>query len=220
MFIAVSKTVGFDTKQQQEINNAFKSIDDRISNTNIDSYEETLSKKDISINGVTENYSCKIGDHQISLLFKIPAHNAESLSMSVQSMAKNYGMESTTTTGNTKLYYLTDHNITIINNGVASRVRALQFQTDTIRGGFIYFIDNSYIRIDDTTSAISWNKLDYDITKLTENYPMSNITIKLAREDNNYSEKYYYAKLSTNGNIRIMDSSDTPLYLAVTYIIP
>lgn len=216
MFIAVSKTVGFDTKQQEEINNAFKAVDDLISNTKVEGYEQVLAKKDISIVGTEENWSSQLGDHQINLLFKLPAHNAVVISKSIKQLAKEYGTESTTTTGNTKLYYLTDHNIEFL----TKRVRAVQYQTNTVAGGFIYYIDNSYVQVANTNTSLNWIQEDYDLPKLNCKTPMSNITIKLAREDNNYSSKYYYAKVSTNGEVRIMDSCDVPLYFNLMYVVP
>lgn len=216
MFIAVSKTVGFDTKQQEEINNAFKAVDDLISNTKVEGYEQVLAKTNISIIGAEENWSSQLGDHQINLLFKLPAHSAITINKSIKQLAKEYGTESTTTTGNTKLYYLTDHNIVF----TSKRVRAVQYQTNTIAGGFVYYIDNSYDRIANTNTVYPWTQEDYDLSKLNCKTPMSNITIKLAREDNNYSSKYYYAKVYTNGEIRIMDSCEVPLYFNLMYVVP
>lgn len=222
MFIAVSKNVGFNAKQQEEINNAFKAVDDRITNTKIDSIDKKLPKKKIDIVGVEDNYSSMIGNHEVNLLFKLPPHSPVSISKSIQQLAKEYGVESTTTTGNTKLYYVTEHNIEFTMDNETKRVRAVQYQTNTTAGGFIYFTDNSYVSQTNTKQALPWKLESYDLIRLSKEvkWPTTSMELKLAREDNNYSEKYYYAKVDTNGNIRIMDSCGVPLYFNLMYVTP
>lgn len=222
MFIAVSKTVGFNAKQQEEINNAFKAVDDRITNTSIESIDKKLPKKKIDIIGVEDNYSSMIGNHEVNLLFKLPPHSASTLNLSIQQLAKQYGVESTTTTGNTKLYYVTEHNISFVSDNEIKRVRAVQYQTNTTAGGFIYFTDNSYDQYTNTTQSLPWLLESYDLIRLSKDvkWPTTSMEIKLAREDNNYSTKYYYAKVDTSGNIRIMDSCEVPLYFNLMYVTP
>lgn len=69
MFIAVKKGSFKDPTIEEEINLAFKSIDDTISNTEIPRIEEKVEVRPIKIDEVDENHSIRIGN-QIVLFFK------------------------------------------------------------------------------------------------------------------------------------------------------
>lgn len=68
MFVSVRKGL-FDKKVEEEINNSFKLIDDKIDNSKIPDIDEEVKVKKIDIKGSKENWSVMIGN-QIVIFFR------------------------------------------------------------------------------------------------------------------------------------------------------
>lgn len=202
MFLSIDEKAGFNPTEQQEINNAFSAIEDRIASTKVEGVEETLETQPIEITEASENWSIKIGDHLVSLLFKVPVHEAEEKTMSYNEFKETYCEEA----DSAGLCYVKSEYVLSRND---KQIRA----ADATAARFYY--------MDDTAESVGVNP-----TFKIENYtvgkvkypPLSKLSVKLANTENDLS-KIYYGVVRTDGTIEIMSSHDKELVMQLIYVI-
>lgn len=202
MFLSVDPKAGFNYTETNEINNAFSAIEDRIASTEVEAVEESLEVQPLEITGASENWSVKIGDHLISLLFKIPVHEAEEKTMGYNDFLKTYCEEA----DSADLCYVKSDYVLSRND---KQIRA----ADASAARFYY--------MDDTAESVGVNP-----TFKIENYtvgkvkypPLSKLSVKLANLENDLS-KIYYGVVRTDGTIWVMHSHDKELVMQLIYVL-
>lgn len=203
MFLSIDEKAGFNPIEMQEINNSFQAIEDRISSTKVEGVEETLELLPLEITGALDNWSVKMGNHLVSLLFKVPVHEAEEKTTGYNEFLETYCEEE----DSVGLCYVKSEYVLSRND---KQIRA----ADASAARFYY--------MDDTSETVGINpsfKIEnYKIGKV-KYPPLSRLSVKLANLENDLS-KIYYGVVSTDGEIEIMHSHDKELIFQLLYVIP
>jgi len=205
MFLKVSDQVGFTKREMEEINNSFQSIEDKINKYEVPSETVLLPtyKVNISSDYIEQNYSVKVGQHQMNILLAlnkitdIETHegSGESLSKYFEDLGdgvfepKDYD-----------LWYVEDKQ---------------SYISQITRNGqtwYIYFYSGLI-----TTDGVKMTKMNLNVGKV-KYPPITDLKIRLATKSNDLT-KCYYGVIHTDGNIEVIGNPQEETFLQTTYLI-
>ena len=205
MFLKVSDQVGFSKSEMEEINNSFQSIEDKINKYEVPGKTSLLQtyKVDLSSDYIEQNYSVKVGNHQMNILLAlnkitdIETHegSGESLSKYFEDLGdwvyepKDYD-----------LWYVEDKE---------SYVRQI---TKTGSTWYIYLYSGLV-----TSASLKITKMNMKVGKV-KYPPITELKIRLATKSNDLT-KCYYGVIHTDGNVEIIGNPEEETFLQTTYLI-
>lgn len=205
MFLSIDENSGFNPIERQEINNSFQAIEDRIDSAKVEEVDSTLKVEPITLKDEynQNNWSVKIGDHQVSLLFKVSPKEGETIDTSYSNFKDTYCVKEDTD----GLCYIKQGYILSKND---KQVRAIDAEIPTI-----YYTDNTS---ENVGVNFSFKKENYTVGRV-KYPPLSKLSVKLASPENDLST-IYYGEVRTDGNIEIMHSHSQELIFQLLYTIP
>ncbi len=205
MFLKVSDQVGFNKSEMEEINNAFQSIEDKISKYEVPGKTVLLPtyKVDISSDYIEQNYSVKVGKHQMNILFSLnKITDVETHEGGPDSLAQYFEDigDWTYVPKDYDLWYVEDKQSYI------SQIKR------TGSTWYTYFYSGLM-----TTASLKMTKMNVKIGKV-KYPPITDLKIRLATKSNDLT-KCYYAVIHTDGNIEVIGNPQEETFLQTVYLI-
>lgn len=205
MFLKVSDQVGFSKSEMEEINNAFQSIEDKISKFEVPEKTELLQtfKVELSSDYIEQNYSVKVGSHQMNILISlnkitdVETHEGSPQSLSAYFEDRGDG---TYVPKDYDLWYVEDKDSYISQITHVENVWQIYFYSGLI-----------------TTASVKMTKMNLKIGKV-KYPPIVDLKVRLATKSNDLT-KCYYAVIHTDGNIEVIGNPDEETFLQTVYLI-
>lgn len=205
MFLKVSDQVGFTKEEMNEINNSFQSIEDKINKYEVP--EETVLlptyKIDLSSDYIEQNYSVKVGSHQMNILISlnkitdVETHEGEPSSLSKYFEDLGDGVY---VPKDYDLWYVKDKDSyisQITHNG--------QTWYTYLYSGLV------------TTVSLKMTKMNVNVGKI-KYPPIVDLKVRLATKSNDLA-KCYYGVIHTDGNIEVIGNPGEETFLQAVYLI-
>jgi len=205
MFLKVSDQVGFTKSEMNEINNAFQSIEDKISKYEVPGEVSLLPtyKIDLSSDYIKQNYSVKVGTHQMNILLSLnkitDVETHEGTPEGLSKYFENQG-DDTYIPKDYDLWYVEDKKSyisQITRNGPTWQVH--------LYSGLI------------TTASVKMTKMNVKVGKV-KYPPITDLRMRLATKSNDLT-KCYYGVIHTDGNIEVIGNPDEETFLQTVYLI-
>ena len=205
MFLKVSDQVGFTKSEMEEINNSFQSIEDKINKYEIPSETVLLStyKVNISSDYIEQNYSVKVGKHQMNILLAlnkitdIETHegSGESLSKYFEDLGDG-------------VYKPKDYDLWYVEDKES-------YVSQITHEGIVWYI---YLYSGLVTSAsLKMTKMNMKVGKV-KYPPITDLKIRLATKSNDLT-KCYYGVIHTDGDIEVIGNPQEETFLQTVYLI-
>lgn len=205
MFLKVSDQVGFSKSEMEEINNAFQSIEDKISKYEVP--EKTVSlptyKVELSSDYIDQNYSVKVGKHQMNILISlnkitdVETHEGSPQSLSAYFEDLGGGVY---VPKDYDLWYVEDKDSYIS-------------QITHVENVWQVYLYSGLI----TTANVKMTKMNLKIGKV-KYPPIVDLKVRLATKSNDLT-KCYYGVIHTDGNIEVIGNPDEETFLQTVYLI-
>lgn len=205
MFLKVSDQVGFTKNEMEEINNSFQSIEDKINKYEVPSETVLLPtyKVNISSDYIEQNYSVKVGQHQMNILLAlnkitdIETHegSGESLSKYFEDLGDD-------------VYEPKDYDLWYVEDK-ESYVSQI---TKTGSTWYIYLYSGLV-----TSASLKITKMNMKVGKV-KYPPITELKIRLATKSNDLT-KCYYGVIHTDGDIEVIGNPQEETFLQTTYLI-
>lgn len=205
MFLKVSDQVGFTKSEMEEINNSFQSIEDKINKYEVPSETVLLQtyKVELSSDYIEQNYSVKVGQHQMNILLSLnKITDIETHEGSPSSLAQYFedlGGRVYKPKGY-DLWYVEDKD---------SYISQITYEN---RAWKIYFYSGLI-----TTASAKMTKMNQEIGKV-KYPPITDLKIRLATKSNDLT-KCYYGVIHTDGIIEVIGNPQEETFLQTTYLI-
>lgn len=205
MFLKVSDQVGFTKREMEEINNSFQSIEDKINKYEIPSKTVLLPtyKVDISSDYIEQNYSVKVGKHQMNILLALnKITDIETHEGSGESLSKYFEDlgDGTYVPKYYDLWYVEDKQ---------SYISQITHEGSEWK---IYFYSGLI-----TTAKVKMTKMNMKVGKV-KYPPITDLKIRLATKSNDLT-KCYYGVIHTDGDIEVIGNPQEETFLQTIYLI-
>lgn len=205
MFLKVSDKVGFTKSEMEEINNSFQSIEDKINKYEVPKKSSLLPtyKVDLSSDYIAQNYSVKVGQHQMNILLLLnEITDVETHSGTPDSLSeyfKDLG-DGIFEPKNYDLWYVEEKDSYISQITNEDSVWKIYFYSGLI-----------------TADSVEMKKMNVKIGKV-KYPPITDLKIRLATKSNDLT-KCYYGAIYTNGDIEVIGNPDEETFLQTVYLI-
>lgn len=205
MFLKVSDQVGFSKSEMEEINNSFQSIEDKINKYEVPSETVLLPtyKVNVSSDYIEQNYSVKVGKHQMNILLALnKITDVETHEGSPSSLAQYFE-----DLGG-GVYKPKDYDLWYVED------KQSYISQITHEGSewYIYFYSGLI-----TTASVKMTKMNLKVGKV-KYPPITDLKIRLATKSNDLT-KCYYGVIHTDGSIEVIGNPDEETFLQTVYLI-
>lgn len=205
MFLKVSDQAGFTKEEMNEINNSFQSIEDKINKYEVPDETVLLPtyKIDISSDYIKQNYSVKVGTHQMNILLALnKITDVETHEGSPESLSKYFEDlgDGVFESKDYDLWYVEDKDSYIS-------------QIEYANGVWKVYLYSGLV----TTASVKMTKMNMKVGKV-KYPPITELKIRLATKSNDLT-KCYYGVIHTDGNIEVIGNPDEETFLQTVYLI-
>lgn len=205
MFLKVSDQVGFTKREMEEINNSFQSIEDKINKYEVPSKTVLLPtyKVDFSSEHIAQNYSVKVGNHQMNILLALnkitDVETHEGSPYNLSRYFEDLG-DGVFEPKDYDLWYVEDKKSYI------SQI------TGKGKKWNIYLYSGLII-----SANVKMTKMNVNVGKV-KYPPITELKIRLANKSNDLT-KCYYGVIHTDGNVEVIGNPQEETFLQTTYLI-